>query len=406
MEAGRRGRRKGAIAVWPGWCATFWRHAGQRRGTVATGFATDRWRRRQRLDVTACFSGVTRAFGASNRWQVFRRARSGQERTVERRAGAWPANSGHEQPPRVLHQRCVGCENRGRPWPVRARFAMYERWGNRRRRTRQIGAAAAIEWRAVRPEPQAVVRSTVPEAMARPAAFVRALLRGAVRRTVRGEAGTGEARSAPGRSRGDARSRRSRPGRARRGPRRALREAPARGGRGGPAGDAVDVAATVTGGSGGERSEPPGKRSAQRPKGAEARGIPARRGETAKRARQGSPVAKRRAQTHHTDKRERIHVRHHQEWRHRQHRLHRRVPDMLRKKSGGAGAERGAAGVARREGEPRWWCRGQCRPKRNGPRRHRPLPGMRARPVEALRVRPRRAGPECPSRSPCRRGCR
>ena len=36
--------------------------------------------------------------------------------------------------------------------------------------------------------------------------------------------------------------------------------------------------------------------SAQRPEGAEARGIPARRGETAQRARQGSPAAKRRAQ--------------------------------------------------------------------------------------------------------------
>ena len=36
-----------------------------------------------------------------------------------------------------------------------------------------------------------------------------------------------------------------------------------------------NLAATVTDGSGGERSEPPGKRSAQRPKGAEARGIAA-----------------------------------------------------------------------------------------------------------------------------------
>ena len=66
-----------------------------------------------------------------------------------------------------------------------------------------------------------------------------------------------------------------------------------------------------------ERSELPGKRSAQRPKGAEARGIPARRVETAQRARQGSPVAKRRAQTHRRVTRNRIH--------HRHHRLHHRL---------------------------------------------------------------------------------
>ena len=45
-----------------------------------------------------------------------------------------------------------------------------ERRGNRRRRTRRMGAATAIEWRAVRPEPQAVVRSTLPKAMAAPPA--------------------------------------------------------------------------------------------------------------------------------------------------------------------------------------------------------------------------------------------
>ena len=115
-----------------------------------------------------------------------------------------------------------------------------ERRGNRRRRTRRMGAATAIEWRAVRPEPQAVVRSTLPKAMAAPPAPVPAPLHGAVRRLVSGEAGTGDARSAAAASRGDARCRRSRPGRARRGGRRAWRAAPSRGVNGGPADDAVE----------------------------------------------------------------------------------------------------------------------------------------------------------------------
>ena len=42
---------------------------------------------------------------------------------------------------------CVGCGAQARPRPVRAGFAMQERWGNRRRRARRIGAAAALERR-------------------------------------------------------------------------------------------------------------------------------------------------------------------------------------------------------------------------------------------------------------------
>ncbi len=84
------------------------------------------------------------------------------------------------------------------------------------------------------------VRSTLPKAMAAPPAPVPALLHGAVRRLVSGEAGTGDARGAAGTSRGDARCRRSRPGRARRGRRRAWRAAPARGVDGGPTDDAVE----------------------------------------------------------------------------------------------------------------------------------------------------------------------
>ena len=206
-----------------------------------------------------------------------------------------------------MHQRCVGCETQGRPGGTERPIEQQSRWWNRRRRSRRRGAATALEWRAPRPEPKAVVRSALAEARAEVSALVRALLHGAVRSAVHGEAGTGDARSATARSRGAARSRRSRSGRARRGLRRAGRAAPSRGGRGG------------------ERSEPPGKRSAQRPKGAEARGIPARRVETAQRARQGSPVAKRRAQTPRRDTRTRNQLRHHHHRSHRHHRLHHRL---------------------------------------------------------------------------------
>ena len=48
-------------------------------------------------------------------------------------------------------------------------------------------------------------------------------------------------------------------------------------------------------------------------------------------------------------------------WRHA---LHRRPRERMRRKGGGAAAERGAAGAGRREGE-RWGCRG-VRPKRKG----------------------------------------
>ena len=50
----------------------------------------------------------------------------------------------------------------------------------------------------MRPEPRAVVRSTLPEARTEVSALVRARLHGAVRRLVSGEAGTGDARSAAG----------------------------------------------------------------------------------------------------------------------------------------------------------------------------------------------------------------
>ena len=86
---------------------------------------------------------------------------------------------------RALHHRCVGCENQGRPGRSGRPNLRHERWGNRRRRSRRRGAATANEWRAVRPEPRAVVRSTLPQAEAAVPALVRALLHGAVRSEVR-----------------------------------------------------------------------------------------------------------------------------------------------------------------------------------------------------------------------------
>ena len=316
-----------------------------------------------------------------------------------------------------------------------------ERRGNRRRGTRRRGAATAIEWRAVRPEPQAVVRSTLPEAKVVPTAPVPALLHGAVRRLVSGEAGTGDARGAAAASRGDARRRRSRPGRARRGRRRARRAAPSRGVNGGPADDAVEhgnervVPATAV--SAASRRASGARSERQR---TEARGIPARRGETAQRARQGSPVAKRRAQTHrtvpHTGQRHRHHRPHHrqhqrQDRRHRdrrqrrdrhhrrrhhrhqrqghrhQRRRHherwrcRRQPAVLLGESGGAAAERGAAGAVRREGE-RAAVASSWRPTKKG---------ERAAPVsdaarDALRPMRCSAGPGCRAAARGPRGCR
>ena len=83
---------------------------------------------------------------------------------------------------RALHQRCVGCGTQGRSGRPNLR---YERWGNRRRGTRRRGAVTAIEWRTARTEPQADVRSTLPEAWAAVSALVRTQLRGAVRSEVR-----------------------------------------------------------------------------------------------------------------------------------------------------------------------------------------------------------------------------
>ncbi len=285
-----------------------------------------------------------------------------------------------------------------------------ERWGNRRRGTRRMGAATALEWRAVRPE-----------AMAAPTAPVPALLHGAVRKQVAGEAGTGDARGAAAASRGDARCRRSRPGRARRGRRRARRVAPSRGGYAGPANDAVEL--------GNERVVPAAAASAasRRASGARSDRRERRREglqwklERAQRAEIGteSPVAKRRAQTHRTVPHTRQRHRHHrlhrrlhqrQDRRHRhrhQRRRHherwhcRRQPVVLRGKSGGAAAERGAAGAVRREGVPR----GGGVAVASDQKGERAAPGS-----DAARDAPRpmrgSAGPGCRAAAPGPRGCR
>ncbi len=143
-------------------------------------------------------------------------------------------------------------------------------------------------------------------------------------------------------SRGAAQGQRSRPAQARR-----MRAANTVGG------EIPDVGVSHQGGGhagGGERREPPG-RTAQR---AESRVIPARRDETEKRARQGSPVAKRRARDRNNNRRYRSHD--------HQHHLNqldifdlpegKKPEDWMRQeaRSGAAAAGCGAEGDTPREG--------------------------------------------------------
>ena len=176
----------------------------------------------------------------------------------------------HKRQRRAPAARCVGCEEIAAPGRRERQDGQSERWGNRRRRSRRSGAATAIEWRSVRREPRAVVRSTLPEAKAAVSAVmrtpvygavrsevracsagaparVRRVLRRVVREPVRGEAGTGRRTGAPGPK-----------------PRRCPQ--PAQPARASEARSATSVARSAGGGGparGGERSEPPGKRSAQ-----------------------------------------------------------------------------------------------------------------------------------------------
>lgn len=101
-------------------------------------------------------------------------------------------------PGRHLQRAAVRCGDRAASGVEESTGRRHSGGEDRRRRTRRRGAAAARERAAVRTEPRAAVRSTLPTA-------------------VYGEAVTGDARSAGAAGRGAAHSRRSRPGRAGRG---------------------------------------------------------------------------------------------------------------------------------------------------------------------------------------------
>ena len=214
---------------------------------------------------------IRKATQTATHW--LRHARSAQECA---RSPGWPAHRSHWRPWRSGHRRCVRCENQP-PQGV-------ETAGNPRESEGGIDAGEPgggepprrLMRAAVRTEPQAVVRSTLPEAAAEVSARLRAPVRCAVRSSVRGEAGTGDAGGASATSRGEARGRRSRPGRARRGPRGAWRTAPARGDQGG---GTVEGDRRLHRGVGRHAAVSEASRrasvSAQRAKRAEARGIAA-----------------------------------------------------------------------------------------------------------------------------------
>ena len=263
--------------------------------------------------------------------------------------------------------------------------------GNRRRRERRIGAAAALERQDVPRLLHGAVRGTAAAAPAALSAQVRTRLRGAVRSEVRvcsagararaetpvrrkvhravrgpvdGEAGIGGARSVAAMSGDKTRSRGS--------PRNEVR-GEHRDECGAQRRREENAAAPVTMQSDWMSTVPARqRRRAQRAAGqASARSARrARRREGSQRYRREaaigaeSPVAKRRAQTHRSVRHtahHRLHQRQHQEHRQRRrhrraYRRHRRTRKRARETSGGAAAKRVAAGDVRREGEPceRW----------------------------------------------------
>ena len=77
--------------------------------------------------------------------------------------------------------RCVGCGTQGRPGRSNSRFTLYERSEDRRRRTRRIGVATAIEWPAVR----SALREAVPNEVQAGSAGALARVPGSVRPEVR-----------------------------------------------------------------------------------------------------------------------------------------------------------------------------------------------------------------------------
>ena len=192
------------------------------------------------------------------------------------------------------------------------------------------------------------------------------------------------------RRRGVARGRRSRQGRARRSLRRAWRAVPAQG--------EHDGGGTAVAAQHAAAAKRRAKRSAERAQRTEARGIPARRAKTAKRAWQGSPVAKRRARTQNTKRRQRSDDR-----KYRRKDLEivglpkpKKLP--VQASGGAAAAERAAGGGSLGEGANA--SQGGV-PKKTGPHR-----ALAMRPGGKAPVRAGRAGRGCRARRPCPAGSR
>ena len=100
-----------------------------------------------------------------------------------RRRSAKGTQRGRMRPPAAC---CVGCETQGRPGRSDSRFALYESSGDRRRGTRRIGAAAAIERRTVR----SALRGAVPGEVTAGSAGAPSRVRGEVHRPMTGTATT------------------------------------------------------------------------------------------------------------------------------------------------------------------------------------------------------------------------
>ena len=271
------------------WHATDRWRAGNLQRSAVVRCNTDRWRACQDIDSSSVYS----VFGVNLMPPIggkfFRHVKPALRCAQSCCSAVYRS---HDRPWRTLHQRCVGCETQSRPGRYGTAIEQQQRWGNRRRRSRRRGAATANEWRSPRTEPKAVARSALPKARAEVSALVRARLHGAVH---------GEAPATHGvrRRRAEAKPAAGAAGQGERSEFRDERGAQRRGEEDTavtlavPSNVATTVSARHTAGSAASRRASGARSERQR---TEARGIPARRVETAQRARQGSPVAKRRAQ--------------------------------------------------------------------------------------------------------------
>ncbi len=118
------------------WCA------GNAINTAVTRGGRNRCAYRQHVDKQHYFSDRERCIPPPIGGNCFRHDRSGQGRTPVPVTVAWAAyvDMGGTVLPAPSVRRVCGPR---RARPVGARFAMHERWGNRRRRERRRGAAAA-----------------------------------------------------------------------------------------------------------------------------------------------------------------------------------------------------------------------------------------------------------------------